>query len=170
MHAGRYVVSLRPPAALEIELRGGQSIDRQLAAGAMLPANLGVPVEQVVALHVYLANQALKSFTLIDTPGLGSVHPDYSASTEELLRASATSKAAVDRADAIVYLMNQVILEDELNVLSSLGAPGEEDTSAARTLGVLGRADQLGDGTGDPWKVAVELAAPLRRLVAGPAQ
>lgn len=154
------------PQRLAIELRDGRFVQQQLAAGAMLPANLGAPVGQVVALHVYLANQALKSFTLIDTPGLGSVHPEYSASTEELLSASASSKAAIDRADAIVYLMNQVILEDELAVLNSLGESDEDDTtSAARTLGVLGRADQLGDGTGDPWQVAVELAGQYAGLL-----
>lgn len=154
------------PQRLSVELRDGHRIDRQLAEGSMLPADLEVPIEQVGALHVYLANHALKSFTLIDTPGLGSVHPDYSASTEELLSFSTSSMSAVDRADAVVYLMNQVILEDELNVLNSLGQSSDDThASAARTLGVLGRADQLGDGTGDPWQVAVELASHYSGLL-----
>jgi GTPase SAR1 family protein len=146
---------------LAIHLHDGTILDRQLAVGSVLPVELGVPVASVASLHVYLANDALRFLTIIDTPGLGSVHSDYSASTEELLEASMASAEASGRADAIVYLMNQVMLGDELELLNSLGeTPTESDTapSAARALGVLGRADQLGDGVGNPWNVAVELA------------
>jgi hypothetical protein len=64
-------------------------------------------------------------------------------------------------ADAVVFLMNQVMMEDELETLKSLHTPDGEGagSSAANTVGILSRADQLGDGTQDPWQVAVELAS-----------
>jgi GTPase SAR1 family protein len=143
------------PQRLVMEMRDGTTVDRQLAQGSVLPTELGVPAREVASLHAYLANDALKNMTLIDTPGLGSVHPGYSASTEQLLEASRSSIAAADRADAVVFLMNQVVLEDEMSVLGSLS---EQSADGSRTVGVLGRADQLGDGSGDSWQVAVELA------------
>ena len=50
-----------------------------------LPQELPVPPEQVASLHAYLSNTALQDMTLIDTPGLGSVHDEYSKATRELL-------------------------------------------------------------------------------------
>jgi len=100
----------------------------------------------------------LKSMTLIDTPGLGSVHPAYSATTEELLTASRFSAVAADRADAVIYLMNQVPLADERDALLSLQGSVHDPLTAVRALGVLSRADQLGDGSADSWTVATDLA------------
>ncbi len=109
------------PQRLEVHLRDGRRAERPLADDGLLPAELGFPLAEIAELHVFLANAALQSFTLIDTPGLGSVHPDYSASTEELLAVSRSTKDAAGRADAVVYLMNQVILEDELKALVGVG-------------------------------------------------
>ncbi len=150
------------PQRLVVEMVDGRMLERQLDEGSVLPTELNVPFDQVACLHAYLANDTLKKMTLIDTPGLGSVHPDYSASTEQLLEASRSSAAAADRADAVVFLMNQVVLEDEMAMLGSLSG---ESAEAARTVGVLGRADQLGDGSGDSWQVAVELAEHFSDLL-----
>lgn len=156
------------PQRIEVETRSGLLPAQPLADGAVLPAELGAPVEDVVGVHVYLANQGLRTVTLIDTPGLGSVHPEFSASAAELLRVTASSRSAIHRADAVVYLINQVVLEDELTVLTSLAdadADAATDEDPVRVLGVLGRADQLGDGSTDPWPVAVELAGHYADLL-----
>jgi 50S ribosome-binding GTPase len=146
------------PQRLVIQMSDGSMIERQLAPSGLLPAELGVPLDSVVSLHAFLANEPLKSMTLIDTPGLGSVHPAYSATTEDLLAASRSSSAAADRADAVIYLMNQVPLEDERDVLLGLQSGVRDPLTAVRALGVLSRADQLGDGSVDSWSVAVDLA------------
>ncbi len=148
------------PQRVEVELADGGRIDTQLDPNGMLPDEIGVPVETVRALHCYLANDALRWMTLIDTPGIGSVHGEISGVTEQLLAIERDSADAAQHADAVVFLLNQVMMEDELQALQMFrnATPGDSDTSAANAVGVLSRADQLGDGSRDPWNVAVELA------------
>jgi hypothetical protein len=148
------------PQHFEIQMKDGRTIDAQLTSDGMLPDTLQVPPAEVQALHCYLANDLLKWMTLIDTPGIGSVHSEFSATTEELLAQEADSAAAAQRADAVVFLFNQVMLADELETLQMFhNASGNDaNRSAASAVGVLSKADQLGDGTRDPFDVAVELA------------
>ena len=148
------------PERLLIQMKDGRALEAQLTPEGTLPAELGVPVNQVSSLHTYLANESLRAMTLIDTPGIGSVNRDFSASTEELLATTRASTAATAAADAVVFMMSQVLMEDEVQTLQQLHETdgGGAGASAANTVGVLSRADQLGDGTQDPWQVAVELA------------
>lgn len=148
------------PQRLEVALFDGTTIDAELTPEGMLPEELGVPITQVHSLHCYLANESLKWVTLIDTPGIGSVHAEYSAATDRLLSVEHRSTEAADRADAVVFLFNQVVMEDEMEALQlfKIGAEAEDSQSAASAVGVLSKADQLGDGVQDPWGVALELA------------
>jgi hypothetical protein len=148
------------PQRIEIELVDGTRVDTQLGPDGLLPNELGIPLEKVRALHCYLANDTLRWMTLIDTPGIGSVHEEYSQLTEELLAVEQDSADAAQRADAVVFLLNQVMMEDELQALQMFrnATPGDGETSAANAVGLLSKADQLGDGTQDPWGVALELA------------
>lgn len=144
------------PERVELHLVDGAVIPRQLDNGR-LPAELGVAPEQVSALHVFLANEALRDLTLIDTPGIASVNEEYSAATQRLLSRSGPRPATTDQADAVVFLMNQVLMAEEMEALDVLQAAGTTD-SALNTVGVLSKADKLGDGEEDPWPVAVALA------------
>ncbi len=144
------------PQRLELALNDGSRSLLRLSSSGMLPTELGVPLDQVSALHVYLANEALKDLTLIDTPGLASVHEAYSSSTERLMSQSGDVLSATDQADAVVFLLNQVLMQEEYKTLEHLTGSGGD--AAASTLGVLSKADKLGDGEEDPWLVAVALA------------
>jgi hypothetical protein len=148
------------PQRVEIETADGVVKAVPLSAEGLLPDTLGIPVESVKALHCYLANESLKDVTLVDTPGLGSVHADFSASTTELLALGENSSEAAQRADAIVFLFNQAVMQDDYAALQLFKGAGGPDAlqSAANAVGVLSKADQLGDPMGDPWAVAVELA------------
>jgi hypothetical protein len=145
------------PERIVVHLRDGSTVDSQLTPDGMLPAELPVPVEQVASLHAHLANASLRSMTLIDTPGLGSVHDEYSRATRELL--ANDSSAATTAADAVIFILGSAMMADELETLRLFQDPdGDGRGSAANAVGVLGRADQLGDGSRDSWEVAVELA------------
>jgi hypothetical protein len=147
------------PERLVVRLLSGSEVEMQLTPDGMLPSELPAPVEQVASLQVYLVSDALRSMTLIDTPGLGSVHSEYSSSTERLLATSERSAAAAAAADAVVFLLNQPVMKDEFDALARFGANGErQQGSAANALGVLTRADQLSEGRRDPWQVALDLA------------
>ena len=145
------------PERLVVALKSGRELEAQLTPEGTLPAELPAPVEEIASLEVYLANEALRSMILIDTPGLGSVHGEYSASTEQLLAAGEYSAATA--ADAVVFLLNQPVMKDELDALARFGANGEGELgSAATAMGVLSRADQLSQDSRDCWQVAVDLA------------
>ena len=116
------------PQRVEIETDAGVVKAVPLSADGFLPDTLGVPVESVRGLHCYLANESLKDVTLIDTPGLGSVHADYSASTTELLALGANSSEAAQRADAIVFLFNQAVMQDDYAALQLFKEAGGPDT------------------------------------------
>ena len=146
------------PQRIELELKDGRRVETQLDSSGMLPQELPVPPDQVASIQAYLTNDVLKDMILIDTPGIGSVHEEFSAGTEELLALTAQSNAATAQADAVVFLLNQVVMEDEHRALRLLASAAEESGSAANTVGVLSKADKLGDEGDDPWPIALELA------------
>jgi len=147
------------PERVVIRLKDGQAIEAQLGGDGMLPGELGVAPDSVAYLEVYLTNDALRWMTLIDTPGIGSVHRQYSTSAEELLSAAAGDPTTGAGPDALVFLLHRMVMEDEMGVLQLFRAAAGEAgaSSAASTVGVLSRADQMGEGR-DSFEVAVELA------------
>jgi GTPase SAR1 family protein len=156
------------PERVEIRRRDGLSTEIPLEPDGTLPRALpdGVAPERVASLQVYLKNDALRQMTVIDTPGLGSSNENVSESAEELLRMGRASHAAADSADAIAFVLNQSVKEDELAVIKEWAQAGRAEgpatdgsgTSAVNAIGVLTRADAI-SGVPDPWEAAVRLAA-----------
>lgn len=131
----------------------------QLEPDGRLPRTLGVDSGPVQSLQVALSSEILRTITLIDTPGLGSANEQISAQTEELLAIERRSRQAAASADAIVFVLNQNPRADELEALNSYRSRGGQlERMAATAVGVLTKADQLGDRA-SAWPAAVAMSA-----------
>jgi hypothetical protein len=154
------------PQRLEIVMRDGTRRRERLGTGGRLPSELGVDHTEVRRLEAWLANDTLRSMTLIDTPGLASLNAELSAATEDLLgtnQATAVTEAtaateATAVADALVFIFNTEIRPDEAAAIRSFReASGGPGGAVGNAIGVLSKADKLGAGTGW-WDTAQRLA------------
>ena len=116
----------------------------------------GLDPDDVDQLEVTWPSQALRTATLIDTPGIGSL-------SESVSRKAWTLVAADDDetpADAVLYLMRHLHSND-LEFLRAF-----QDTEVSRpnpinAIGVLSRADEVGAGRMDAMVSARRIAARL---------
>jgi hypothetical protein len=154
-------------------------------ADGLVPRDLGAGVEDIAYVDAYLTSAILRTVTVIDTPGLGSLDRASSRRTEVLLGAAggapvtadevtpqagepgldAGSRAALAQAEAVLYVLTQAARADDEEALAGFHAHSTaEASSPVNALGVLSKADQVGD-----WPVAerlaAEQAAALRRRV-----
>ena len=149
------------PELVEIHRRDGAvtrvplELDSNGAARIPLDA-LAVDIDYV---RVTLSNDTLGAFTLIDTPGLSSLTPGVSERTSELLAIDGASRRAMADAHAVVFLISPSPKRDEMEALAALRASlGSAGASAANTVAVLTKADQLAEAADtDPWQTAVRL-------------
>jgi dynamin family protein len=112
--------------------------------------------EDVLQLEVTWPSKALRTATLIDTPGIGSLSEQVSRRTWELLAPDDEETPA----DAVVYLMRHLHAKD-LEFLHTF-----HDTEVARpnpvnAIGVLSRADEIGVGRLDSMASARRIAGRL---------
>lgn len=153
------------PARADAVLLDGGRVEVPTHHGAVT----GLPVEpgQVSYLHRILPSAAIRDYTLIDTPGLGTLTTENDRRTRRVLidGFEQTRVASVD-ADAAVFLFDSAPRADEAAFLKRLGF------TPLNTLGVLSRADGFAEGalgSRDPVEHAGEhsaaLAAQLRDTV-----
>jgi GTPase SAR1 family protein len=152
----------------------GHTEDIQLDADGMLPRTLPAQTSLIAALHVFLDNEELRQMTVIDTPGLSGDDPEATASTLALV--ASQTRVAGDGPDAIAFVLNESVHQDELDLLdewspaSGDGRAGDYglSSSAVQAIGVMTRADQVGDGLSpDPWPVATQLASRQAERING---
>jgi hypothetical protein len=121
-----------------------------------LPDTLGVPVDEVDRVEVWLSFKPLARMTVIDTPGL-SGDEGLADQTERLLGAG--------DADVLIFVLRAAIGADEAAVINDFRAATAQfydfaantDGFAGNAFGVMSRADVGGDG-GDPWPGAMATA------------
>ncbi len=126
------------------------------SAGAVLIDLEGVPVEEVAQLTVEWPSSVLRSTTLIDTPGLGSLTADAGARTEAMLAPEDQPSVA----DAVVYLMRHVHHGD-VRFLEAF----RDDTASGtpvNAIAVLSRADEVGGARLDALESAARIADRYR--------
>ncbi|MBW0092599.1 dynamin family protein [Pseudonocardia sp. KRD-184] len=131
------------------------SVRRLALQDGRLPADLGVGPSAVLRLRVQLDDPALRTVTIIDTPGVNTV----SAENEEATRRLLFGDAAAEHAQALLYVLRYVqrFDADTLEEFRALSAAC--GMTAVNTAAVLTQIDRRGDGDEDPWPTARRLVA-----------
>lgn len=131
------------PEQLVVVCKDGGRKAQALLPDGSLPADLPVPLEEVDHLEVALSIDALRSVTIIDTPGLASSTTALSASSRELLALDGASRGAVAAADVLLLVLPVEPRADEIDVLARFDEQFHGVArSALNTVGVLSRIDQ----------------------------
>lgn len=132
-----------------------------------LVINLGsLGAADVERLEIQWPAAALRSMTLIDTPGLASLDDSTSARTRDFLALEADGPG---QADVVVYLLRHLHRRDA-EFLDALADRTLGETSAANAVAILSRADEVGAGRLDAFESATRIAtryatdAHIRRL------
>ncbi|WP_219090672.1 dynamin family protein [Streptomyces sp. JJ38] len=148
-----------PQNRVLVRRRDGRSYYVPGTAGGGVPEEsgaLGTDAGAIAELVVETPNQALeRSYRLVDTPGMDSL-----SGLDDL------AMTALDESDALLYVMPHPG-ESDVEVLEALRRHSSRGVTAARALGVLSRIDELGRGTGDPWRQADRLCTTYARRLTG---
>jgi energy-coupling factor transporter ATP-binding protein EcfA2 len=110
-------------------------------------------MDRVERLEVTWPSQELRTTTLIDTPGIGSLSESVSRHTWRLLAAADEETPA----DAVIYLMRHVHRSD-IEFLRAFHDTEVSQPNAINAIGVLSRADEIGAGRLDYLASARQIA------------
>jgi len=143
--------------------RDGSAVGARLQRGAGgVDIDLdGILTSDIRRLDVEWPARALDTWTLVDTPGLGSVNVDISRRGVELI-AEADAEEAVD---AVLYLTHHVHPGD-WRFLTAFHDDAGVRPDPACAVAVLSRSDEVGGGRADALELATDAA---RRHSADPA-
>ncbi len=158
----RLVTSYRYGAeeSVVVEHADGETERLSLDADHQVPTDLGIDPTEIRRLTVTLSNAALRSMTLIDTPGTQTLSPDVARSSATALGLDPAGEQVVGDADVTLYLLTG-LREADLETLQA----HRRDTSPATCLGLLSKADRL-EAT-EPWVEARKLAARFSAALQG---
>ena len=117
----------------------------------------GTPADDVERLLVEWPSSQLRSTTLIDTPGVGSLSVETSARTTAFLTPDDTPAAA----DAVLYLMRHLHATD-VRFLEAFHDQGVARAAPVNTIAILSRADEIGVGRLDAMLSAKRIAVRYR--------
>jgi hypothetical protein len=115
----------------------------------------GLAPLDVDRLVVTWPSQSLRTSTLIDTPGIGSLSEQVARRTWELLADDETP------ADAVLYLMKHLHPQD-VEFLHAFHDTEVSQPNPVNAIGVLSRADEIGAGRIDTMASARQIAGRLR--------
>lgn len=117
----------------------------------------GLPPEKVTRLLVTWPSARLRTATLIDTPGIGSLSQSVAQRTWDLLSAADDAEAP---ADAVLYLLRHLHSHD-LEFLRAFHDTEVSQPNPVNAIGVLSRADEIGVGKLDSMTSAGRIAARM---------
>ena len=104
-------------------------------------------------------SRALRTMTLIDTPGIASATPALDDAARTFFQPDDERSGP---ADAVVYLMRHLHAAD-VGFLEAFHDDGHADTTPVNSIAVLSRADELGVGRLDAMGSAARVADRYRR-------
>ncbi|HYY12518.1 MAG TPA: dynamin family protein [Kineosporiaceae bacterium] len=118
----------------------------------------GLPPEKIERIVVTWPSHELRTATLIDTPGIGSLSEHVSKRTWELLAVDDDETPA----DAVLYLMKHLHVDD-LEFLRAFHDTEVSRPNPVNAIGVLSRADEIGVGRLDSMASARRICTRLGR-------
>lgn len=130
----------------EIVLRSGERRRLEFEDGG-LPYDVRIASERVEALDVRLSlrNGVLDHMMIMDSPGQDTLTPSLADAARELLGAHTSGQARRPAADAVLFVLTSELLESEVEAIRGFEQASTGSTSAAAMLGVLSRADLVGN-------------------------
>ncbi len=152
------------PERVAVRLRTGEKLERGLRADGSLPESLGVEPEAIAGIDVWLPVDALKSLTIIDTPGLSSLTDEASGRARMVIGIEDDDDSrAIRQAQALLFAMAGDAHADDEEALRAFQARFRQTdrASAVNAVGVLTKADKTGEG-GDAWQAALVKADRIR--------
>jgi hypothetical protein len=152
---------------VDVHPKEGASWSIGLTPAGRLPERLGVDPNELSHITVFLSNETLRALTIIDTPGLDSLDTASSAATEDLLALGRASQRAVAEADALILLLPHLSRRDADSLTAFQSMFAGTGLSSATTIGVLSKADLVGDDEplSDARRLAIRYEERLGRLV-----
>ena len=130
------------PDHVELVLVDGERERLDLTNEGELPNSLGISLEQIAAIEVYLSANALKSLTIVDMPGAETIATQKDAKSTEDTSGAA---GAIERADALLFAMAGDAAAADREALAAFRRrfEGSGHASAVNAIGVLTKADLL---------------------------
>jgi len=151
----RYAVS---PRVMLFTLEGERRRLPILRVDKRLQFDMGdLRADQVDRIEVFWPSPALRTLTLIDTPGIASLSAEVSERSTRFL----TPDGEPSEADAVVYLMRHMHASD-LRFLEAFHDSSAGGSATINALAVLSRADEIGAGRIDSLLSAREIADRYR--------
>lgn len=112
--------------------------------------------DDITRLQVTWPTRGLRSMTLIDTPGIGSLSAEVSARAWDLLAPEDQETPA----DAVLYLVRH-LHGDDVDFLRAFHDTAVSQPNPINAIGVLSRADEVGAGRLDSMASARRIAARM---------
>ena len=142
-------------------LRDGRSVPTRFSrdAGAIQVDLGGIAPTDIERLEVEWPSQALRTMSLIDTPGIASATAALADAAQDFLEPDDERAAP---ADAVVYLMRHVHSAD-VRFLEAFHDDEYAHASPLNTIAVLSRADELGVARLDAMESAERVAERYRQ-------
>lgn len=152
---------------VEVVRRNGNRVTRPYDGDGMVPSDLQVESADIAFIDAFLTNAILREVTVIDTPGLGSLHQESVRRTRELIGDDGldeASRTAIAQAEAVLFVLTQAARADDVDTLSMFHANTSTTASSpVNAIGILNKADQV--VADDPIAAARELADAQSRTL-----